>query len=113
MKDIEFNSEFKNKIELASQIGFGTAIKLVVRFKTRWWEKALGKDLSKMAFMLCNEKFMTWWTQYPEINPVLVGWMAGPETSKYSNSSSEDILDIALASLSNVFKIDKDTLKKK
>lgn len=110
LKDIEFTSELKSKIELASRIGFGTAIKVVIRFKDRWWERTSGMDVSKMSFMLCNEKFMTWWTQYPEINPVLVGWMAGPETLQYDDSSSDEILDIALTSLSNVFKIEKDVL---
>ncbi|HEU0080503.1 MAG TPA: NAD(P)/FAD-dependent oxidoreductase [Candidatus Paceibacterota bacterium] len=112
LEDIEFNPELKGKIQLASKIGFGNAIKLLIKFKTRWWDNLSGKDLSKMAFLLCNEKFLTWWTQYPEINPVLVGWMAGPEAAKYKEASSEELLDIAITSLSNVFKIDKDTLSK-
>lgn len=112
LNDIEFNPELKGKIALASKIGFGNAIKLVIKFKTRWWDNVLRKDLSKMAFLLCNEKFLTWWTQYPEINSVLVGWMAGPEAAKYKETSSEELLDIALTSLSSVFKIDKDTLSK-
>ncbi len=112
LKDIEFNPEFKWKQEVASKIGFGNAIKVLIKFKTRWWENILGKDLSKMAFVLCNEKFLTWWTQYPDINTVFTGWMAGEEAAKYKETSSEDILDIALMSLSNVFKIDKETLRK-
>ncbi|MSR71169.1 MAG: FAD-dependent oxidoreductase [Candidatus Taylorbacteria bacterium] len=112
LEDIEFNPELKEKIQLASKIGFGDAIKLVIKFKTRWWDNVLGKDLSKMAFLLCNEKFLTWWTQYPEINPVLIGWMAGLEATKYKEASSEELLDIAITSLSNVLKIDKDILLK-
>lgn len=112
LEDIEFNPELKEKIELASKIGFGNAIKLIVKFKTRWWDNVLGRDLSKMAFLLCNEKFLTWWTQYPEINPVLIGWMAGPEAAKYKEASSNELLDIAITSLSNVFKIDKEILLK-
>ncbi len=112
LKDIKFNPEFQEKLELASKIGFGNATKLIIKFKTRWWDKILDKDLSKMMFMLCNEKFLTWWTQYPEINPVLVGWMAGPEAKKQENASDEELLDMALESLINVFKIDRELLKK-
>lgn len=112
LEDIEFNPELKGKIQLASKIGFGNAIKLLIKFKTRWWDNVQGRDLSKMAFLLCNEKFLTWWTQYPEINPVLVGWMAGPEAAKYKEASSEELLDMAITSLSNVFKIDKDIISK-
>lgn len=107
LKDIEFNPKLKGKLDVASRIGFGNAIKVLIKFKTRWWDNVSGKDLSKLGFLLCNEKFLTWWTQYPRVNSVLVGWMAGPEAAKYTESSSQDILDMALTSLSNVFKLDK------
>jgi monoamine oxidase len=110
--DIEWDSDVKEKIKIASKIGFGNAIKVVIKFKTRWWENVNGKDMSKMAFLLSNEKFLTWWTQYPKINPVLIGWMAGPEAANYKAATAEELLDNALASLSNMFKIDKDTLSK-
>jgi monoamine oxidase len=111
LKDINFNPEFKEKLDEASKIGFGGAIKVIIKFKTRWWEKVLEKDLSKMAFLLCNEIFLTWWTQYPKINSVLTGWLAGPKAEKYKDSSSDELLDMALTSLSNVFMISKDVLK--
>lgn len=110
LNDIEFSPELKEKIEIASKIGFGNVIKILIKFKTRWWENVLGKDLSKMTFMLCNEKFLTWWTQYPEINSVLTGWMAGPEAEKHKNTPPEELLDMGLSSLANVFKLDKQTL---
>lgn len=111
LQDIDFDTGIKRKIESAQQIGFGNVIKVLIKFKTRWWKSSLGKNLDKMAFMLCNEKFQTWWTQYPDINTVLTAWMAGPEVVKYKNRTSEELLDIALTSLSNVFRVDKETLK--
>ena len=107
LKEIEFKPEISDKIALTEKIGFGNAIKLLIKFKTRWWEKATKHDLSKMAFILCNGKFMTWWTQYPEINTILTGWMAGPEAFKYKEASNEQLLELALDSLSQVLKIDK------
>jgi monoamine oxidase len=101
LKDITFNPAINEKIELASKIGFGYAIKLILRFKTRWWEN-----------LLCNEKFLTWWTQYPETNPILIGWMAGPGTLKYKTSTDEELLDLAMTALSNISKISKDILMK-
>jgi len=112
LKEIEFNSELKEKIQIAENIGFGNAIKVLIKFKTRWWENINGKDLSKMAFILSNEKFLTWWTQYPVVNTVLTAWMAGPEAAKYKSSSSEDLLDIAITSLSNTLQVDKSDVKK-
>ena len=111
LKEIEFEPNINEKIKAASKIGFGNVIKVLIKFKTRWWEHIQGKDLSKMAFLLCNEKFLTWWTQYPEINPVLTGWMAGPEAGKYKDASSEELLDLALDSLSNALKVSKEKIK--
>ncbi len=112
LKHIQFDPEVKWKLKAASEIGFGGVIKVLLKFKTRWWETVSGHDLSKMAFLLCNEKFMTWWTQYPEVTNVLTGWMAGPEAGKNKDASSDELLEMALASLSNIFKTSVSDLKK-
>lgn len=112
LKDIDFkNEELKNKIAYADKIGFGNVIKFLVKFKTRWWEDVKGKDLSKMAFILCNEKFLTWWSQYPETQNTLTGWMAGPEAAKHKDCSDEELFEIAITSLSNAINISKEDIK--
>ncbi|MEN9625824.1 MAG: hypothetical protein RL557_152 [archaeon] len=112
LKDIHFSPDIPRTLDAVSRIGFGTAIKLVLRFKNRWWIDACGKDLSKLLFLLSNEAFMTWWTHYPEINPVLIGWMAGPAAAKNKHTSSEKLLEMGLTSLSRIFKIDTNLLMK-
>lgn len=109
-KEIEFNPPITEKLELASKIGFGSVIKIAIKFKNRWWLNARGVNLENLAFLLCDEKFMTWWTQYPEKNPLLVAWMAGPDATKYKDASDDELLDMAILSLSNVFKIDKKNI---
>ncbi len=111
LKEIKFNPPIQDKIVAVEKIGFGNAIKVIMKFKTRFWENATENDLSKMTFLLCNEKFLTWWTQYPEINNVLTGWMAGPAALEYKNATSEELLDLALVTLSDIFKIKKEEIK--
>ena len=65
-----------------------------------------GLDLSKMGFLLSNEPFLTWWTQYPLEVPAMVGWMAGPDAFKYKGLSNEELLDMGLATLARILKID-------
>jgi monoamine oxidase len=43
---------------------------------------------------------------------LLTGWLAGPNSLKYKNSSPDKILDLGLVSLSNIFKINIEFLKK-
>lgn len=102
LEDIEFPPKLSGKLEAASRIGWGYAIKVLIKFKTRWWERVRTEDLSTMAFLLSNEKFLTWWTQYPLINTTLTGWMAGPEAGKYKDSTPQEILNVALESLSSI-----------
>lgn len=108
---ITFTPALSKKIEAAAKIGFGHVIKILMKFKDRWWVDASGKDLSKMSFLVTNEIATTWWTQYPETDPVLTGWIAGPQAEKLKSATSEEIIEIAFTSLVNIFKIDKDVLK--
>ncbi len=108
---IKFNPTIPEKLEAASKMGFGNVLKVLIRFKDRWWVNTLGQDLSKMVFMLSNEIFGAWWTQYPDQSTVLTGWIAGPKAVEYKNHTEQELLDLALESLSNIFKVDVQTLK--
>lgn len=108
---ISFNPPIPEKIVAASKIGFGKVIKFLLQFKTEWWKSALGRDLNKLMFMLCNGKITAWWTQYPESYPVLTGWIPGLVTEEFKNTSSEDILKLAVKSLSDSFKVSEDFVR--
>ena len=111
LQNIRFDPELKPKIDAASKIGFGNAIKLVIKFKTKWWKSVNGLDLGKMAFLLTNEKFLTWWTQYPLEVPVLVGWMAGPQAAAHASSTNEELLEEAITSLARALGISPEAVK--
>jgi monoamine oxidase len=64
-----------------------------------------------MFFMFSNEIIPTWWTQYPEPYLTLTGWVAGPKALSVSTKSDAEILDLALSSLSNIFKVEKSQLE--
>jgi len=112
ISSISFDPKIPEKIAAASKIGFGNAIKLLLRFKDRWWTNRLEQDFSKLDFVQCDGHFAAWWTQYPELNPILTGWMAGPITKQFKKVSDKEIVDLGLDSLSDIFKVDKDILRK-
>lgn len=107
ISNIRFNPPIPDKLEAVSKIGFGGVIKIVLRFKERWWRNALGKDFSEMDFIFSKELFSVWWTQYPDPIPVLTGWLAGPKAKRFSSYSDEQLIDLGLTSLSNIFKLEK------
>jgi monoamine oxidase len=111
IKQIEFTPPLPEKLKAASQIGFGQVIKILLRFKDRFWLNSGGRDLSKLVFLFSDQPVGTWWTQYPENYPVLTGWIAGPKALKFKDKSDEEIIDLAIESLANIFKVNKNELR--
>jgi monoamine oxidase len=113
IKDIEFVPAIPKKLMAAEKIGFGNVIKLLIKFKDRWWISRFGKNLGEIDFMRSfDDNFSVWWTQFPNGIPVLTGWLAGPKTVKFASATSEEILDSGLTSLANIFNVTKEFLKK-
>jgi monoamine oxidase len=65
-----------------------------------------------MFFMFSNEMIPSWWTQYPEPHLTLTGWVAGPKATALSGKSDDELADLALQSLSNIFEISRQELNK-
>ena len=142
LKNISFAPAISEKLDAAAKIGYGPAIKILLRFKDRWWVSAMGRlaatsktnfryiikilrrikhgqwksiftsTFNETDFILANEAIDTWWTQYPAAHPVLTGWIAGPRAEQLKDISDAGIVDRALESLSNIFKVNADILKK-
>ena len=110
---LNFEPAIPQKMRAFEHIGFGGAMKLLLKFKDRWWLNARGKDFSRMGFILAREDFMSWWTQYPAEEPLLAGWAAGPLTEKLKDLSSDEALELGLETLSRIFGVDTKVLRQK
>jgi monoamine oxidase len=112
IKSIEYAPTIPNKLDAAEKIGFGGVVKILIRFKSRWWINARGQDLSKMAFVISQDHAPgTWWTQYPNPVPALVGWIAGPKSLLFKDKSEEEIISDSVQALSKIFGIDQEIIK--
>ena len=98
------------KIAALEDIGYGNVIKILVRFKTKWWTGVRERVFERMFFMFSREEVPTWWTQYPEPHTTLTGWVAGPKALVLQEKSEEEIVAAALTSLSRIFSISEDDL---
>ena len=96
---IRFEPELPVYTHAVQQLGFGSVIKFLLYFKTRFW-----KDHPvPIGFLLSDEEIPTWWTQLPIQNNLLTGWLGGPIAAARSNENDESLLSSALLSLSNIF----------
>jgi monoamine oxidase len=102
---LHFVPALPKKVEAAGKIGFGPVVKILMKFKTKWWTGAREKVFERLFFMFSNEAIPTWWTQYPEPHTTLTGWVAGPKAHVLMQKTKDEIKALALTSLSNIFAI--------
>ncbi|MEO6732992.1 MAG: NAD(P)/FAD-dependent oxidoreductase [Ferruginibacter sp.] len=101
---IQFSPAIHFNEKAAADIGFGTVIKVVCKFKRPFWQEDAG-------FILSDEFFPTWWTQLPNPIPLLTGWLGGPKAHGISNETDETILEKALESLAAIYNLAIEFLK--
>ena len=113
---IKFFPSIEEKLEAANSIGLGSVIKLLLQFKEPFWKEFVadnGVTTSNMGFLLSQAPIPTWWTQFPNEEPLLTGWLAGTKVEKFKDKDEVYILNEALQSLSIIFKLSVLELKEK
>lgn len=76
---IQFSPELPaKKLNALERLEMGHVIRVVLRFRERFWEKICptGKrTLADMSFLFSDdESFPTWWTLMPKEYPIITGW---------------------------------------
>ncbi len=91
------------------EMGFGAVIKIVLEFKTAFWETEIGPDqriMPELGFLFTDSAPITaWWTHLPDKVPLLTGWLAGVTAQKHSTHPDQQLIEIALAELAKVFNL--------
>ena len=95
----------------AGEIGYGGVIKVLIELDHSFWETGEGRQADDMLFVFSDEPVPTWWSHKPESWPLLTGWLAGPGSEKYTGAGDEEVLRLALRSLSSIFDIHVDILQ--
>ena len=112
---ILYSPALQLKAEAAKQMGFGSAIKILLEFKNIFWEDEsiihqTKTETRNLQMVLSDMPIPTWWTQLPKHTPVLTGWLSGTKAEEIKNEKDEVIILQSLYSLSNIFHIDINAL---
>jgi monoamine oxidase len=105
---VSFDPPIAEHTRAIGQMGFGSIVKLLLEFKNRFWE---GKDHSQLGFVLSGEEIPTWWTQYPARSNVLTGWLGGLPAERKKKLRDQELLNMGIRSLANIFGKDVEELK--
>jgi monoamine oxidase len=104
---IAFQPTISGHLNAATNIGFGTVVKILLQFKEPFWKE----KKKNLGFLFTNEIIPTWWTQHPSSYPLLTGWAGGPQAWPLQHKDENAILELGLQSLSNVFQKPVDDLR--
>src|SRR5581483_6745300 len=75
----------------------GPVVKLILRFRTAFWERAASERYRDGAFFFRAEgAFPTFWTLLPLRVPILVAWAGGPRADALRERDAASRLALAL-----------------
>ena len=113
---VQFQPELpREKHDALQKLEMGKVIRIVLRFRHRFWEKiapASNKTLAEMSFLLSDDEwFPTWWTSMPEDRPVITGWAPFKAGERLSGQSHLFVVERSLSTLGKLLGISAQDLQ--
>jgi monoamine oxidase len=102
------------KATALQKLCMGKVVRVVLCFRRRVWENtSAGREtLANMSFLFSDDQiFPTWWTQSPDLAPMITGWAPARSADFLQGMSAGRIVDKAVESLSSVLRIEKAQLQ--
>ena len=97
---IRFDPAIDHYLDATQQMGYGSVIKFVLDFTKPFWQE----KYPDVGFVVSEEQVPTWWVQQKD-DTLLTGWLGGPPADEWINAGKEQLLSIAVHSLSNIFQL--------
>jgi monoamine oxidase len=110
LADIALPHDARAKAAAATDIGFGNVVKILLRFRRKWWADQGGRDLADLSFLFSDATVPTWWTQHPAGHPVLTGWYSGPKADRVPLLAASELVHMGLTSLAAIFALPLERL---
>jgi monoamine oxidase len=102
---VAFDPPLAMKANALSRLESGSAIKLMLRFRSAFWEQMQGGAYRDATFFHAEgQPFSVFWNQLPSHAPLLVAWAGGPRVAQLDATGSvADLAQLALQSLDAMF----------
>ncbi|MEJ1966366.1 MAG: NAD(P)/FAD-dependent oxidoreductase [Gammaproteobacteria bacterium] len=103
---IAFDPPLTTKTAALEKLVSGPAIKLMLRFRSAFWEQIQNGAYRDATFFHAEgQPFTVFWNQLPSHAPLLVAWAGGPRVARLEakGSSVADLTQLALQSLNSMF----------
>jgi monoamine oxidase len=85
------------KLEALDRIEMGHVVKVVLAFRTPFWERVQNERYRDAAFFYCDEwEFPGYWTQLPVRGELVAAWAGGPKALALGELTQADLIERAL-----------------
>ena len=110
---VRFVPALKEKRRALSHIEMGSAFRITLRFRNRFWEGLRTRDgscsFADVSFLhSVDAYFPTWWTQLPVRAPLWVGWSGGPAAHRVAELDEAARVERAIRSLADLLDVSPD-----
>lgn len=101
---VRFSPALEEKRNALEGLASGPVIKLLLRFRSAFWEVLDPRYGNAAFFHAPSDDFQTFWTQLPMRAPLLVAWAGGPRAERLSSAAQPaNIVASAIATLQSMF----------
>jgi monoamine oxidase len=101
---VRFSPALAEKRTALQGLASGPVIKLMLRFRSAFWEELDSRYANAAFFHVPSDDFQTFWTQLPLRAPLLNAWAGGPRAQRLSSTGAPaDIVGSAIATLQSMF----------
>lgn len=112
---VRFHPEPREALGAARELEMGSVVKVVLRFRDRFWEEAAeragGGRAPRMKFLHAEDDGRTWWTMEPARAPLLVAWTGGPAARRLAGRTEEEKVEEAVGSLARALGLPREEVR--
>jgi len=106
----------RDKTQGLDKLEMGKVIRLVLRFRERFWNslrpKSKSKTLENMSFLFSQDQwFPTWWTNMPRKDPLIVGWAPFQSAEQLSGKSDDFVIGQGMRTLGRLLNVNSAELE--
>jgi monoamine oxidase len=101
------------KLDAFNRFEMGKVMRVVLRFRRRFWESISAEDsktgtgtLARMGFLFSEDEwFPTWWTAMPDKSPIITGWAPFRSGERLSGQSRALVVECSLQTLGQLLHV--------
>jgi monoamine oxidase len=98
------------------KLAMGKVARITLCFRQCFWRELRAtfdnRSLSNLSFLFSRDRrFPTWWTQMPEIVPMITGWAAARSAESFETGDRNAVVAAAVDSLSSLLLLDRSQVQ--